>query len=181
MNETNDDKIINELTNKEYEAGFVTNIESEVLAKGLNEGVIREISKRKNEPPFMLEFRLKAFRKWLTMTEPNWGHLDYNSPDFQEISYYSAPKNTPKYNSLDEVDPELLDTFKKLGIPLDEQKMLAGVAVDIVVDSVSVHTSFKEKLAELGVIFCSISDAIQEHQDMIAKSLALGKHPEDSV
>ncbi|MFN8256871.1 MAG: Fe-S cluster assembly protein SufB [Bacteroidales bacterium] len=168
----NDDKIITEYSTKEYEAGFFTDIETEVFPKGLNEDVIRALSAKKNEPDFMLEFRLNAYRKWTLMKEPKWAHLKYEEPDFQDISYYAAPKNMPKYNSLDEVDPELIKTFEKLGVPLEEQKVLAGVAVDVVMDSVSVHTTFREELKKLGVIFCSISDAIQEHPDLVKEYLA---------
>jgi len=167
-----DDKIISEYSSKEYEAGFVTDIETEVFAIGLNEDVIRALSAKKNEPPFMLEYRLNAYRKWITMKEPKWAHLKYTEPDFQAISYYAAPKNMPKFNSLDEVDPELLKTFAKLGVPLEEQKILAGVAVDVVMDSVSVHTTFREALKEKGIIFCSISDAIQEHPDLVKEYLS---------
>jgi len=167
-----DNIIINDYKNKEYEAGFYTDIESDVFPKGLNEDVIRAISKKKNEPEFMLNFRLKSFRKWLEMEEPTWANLKYEKPDFQNISYYSAPKNTPKYNSLDEVDPEILATFEKLGVPIKEQKLLSGVAVDVVMDSVSVHTTFKETLGDLGIIFCSMSEAIQEHPELIEKYLA---------
>ena len=134
------------LKEKEYEFGFTSDIETEIIPKGLNEDVIRTISQKKNEPEFMLEYRLKAYRNWLKMEEPDWAHLNYEKPDFQGISYYAAPKKLPKYNSLDEVDPELLNTFEKLGIPLEEQKVLAGVAVDAVIDSVSVHTTFRETL-----------------------------------
>ena len=169
MSKSDDDIIISELSEKEYEAGFVTDIETEVFPPGLDEEVIRKLSAKKNEPKFMLDFRLKAFRKWQTMEEPDWAHLEYEKPDFQSISYYAAPKNTPKYNSLDEVDPELIKTFEKLGIPLDEQKVLSGVAVDVVMDSVSVHTTFKETLNEKGIIFCSISEAIQEHPELVEK------------
>jgi len=166
-----EEKIINELEHQEYEAGFVTDIEMDLFPKGLNETIIRRLSAQKNEPEFMLEFRLKAYKKWLTMEEPNWAQLKYKKPDFQEVIYYAAPKKTAKYNNLDEVDPELLKTFEKLGIPLSEQKVLAGVAIDVVVDSVSVHTSFKELLKEKGIIFCSISDAIQDHPELIKKYL----------
>ncbi len=172
MAKQDDDKIINEYSNKEYEAGFVTDIETEVFEKGLNEDIIRRLSQKKGEPQFMLDFRLKAYRKWLEMEEPDWALLEYEKPDFQDISYYAAPKNTPKYNSLDEVDPELIKTFEKLGIPLEEQKALAGVAVDVVMDSVSVHTTFQETLKEKGIIFCSISEAIREHPDLVEKYLA---------
>jgi Fe-S cluster assembly protein SufB len=172
MSNSEDSQIISEYSSKEYEAGFVTEIETEVFSKGLNEDVIQALSAKKNEPAFMLEYRLKAYRRWLEMEEPHWANLKYEKPDFQAISYYAAPKNLPKYNSLDEVDPELLKTFAKLGVPLEEQKILAGVAVDIVMDSVSVHTTFKETLKEQGIIFCSMSDAIQEHPDLVQKYLS---------
>ncbi len=158
------------LTNQEYKYGFQTNIEMETLAKGLNEDVIRKISAKKNEPEWMLQFRLDAYQRWLKMTEPHWAHVNYKPIDYQGISYYSAPKVKPeKKKSLDEVDPELLDTFEKLGIPLSEQKRLSGVAVDAVFDSVSVATTFKKDLAKHGVIFCSISEAIQEHPELVKK------------
>lgn len=160
-----------ELENKEYEYGFYTDIESETFPVGLNEDVVRAISQKKNEPEWMTEWRLEAFRAWQEMVEPEWANVHYEKPDFQAISYYSAPKSKPKYNSLDEVDPELLDTFKKLGISLDEQKKLTGVAVDIVMDSVSVATTFKKTLAEKGIIFCSISEAIQEHPELVRQYL----------
>lgn len=160
-----------ELASKEYEYGFYTNIESETFPVGLNEAIVRAISKKKNEPEWMTEWRLEAFRIWSEMTEPNWANVNYEKPDFQSISYYSAPKKKDKYQSLDEVDPELLETFKKLGISIDEQKQLAGVAVDIVMDSVSVATTFKKTLAEKGIIFCSISEAIQEHPQLVQKYL----------
>ncbi len=168
---SDDDKIIDGLSDKEYEAGFITDIETDVFPAGLNEDIVRAISEKKGEPEFMTEFRLKAYRKWLEMEEPNWAHLKYTKPDFQAISYYAAPKNLPKYNSLDEVDPELLETFNKLGVPLEEQKVLSGVAVDVVFDSTSVHTSFREALEERGIIFCSISDAIKNYPHLIRKYL----------
>jgi Fe-S cluster assembly protein SufB len=170
-----EESILDELKNKEYQAGFISDYETDVFPVGLNEEVIRQLSKKKNEPEFMLEFRMKAFRHWQTMSEPHWANLHYPTPDFQSISYYAAPKNKPKYNNLSEVDPELLKTFEKLGVPLKEQEILAGVsniAVDAVIDSVSVHTSFKEVLNEKGIIFCSMSEAIQEHQELIKKHLA---------
>lgn len=167
-----DDKILNELKNKEYDAGFVTDIEMDVFPKGLNEEIIRAISKKKEEPEFMLEFRLKAFKYWKEQKEPDWALLNYPKPDFQDIIYYAAPKNKPKYNSLDEVEPEIIETFNKLGIPLEEQKVLSGVAVDVVMDSVSVHTTFQKTLEDLGIIFCSISEAIRERPDLIKKYLA---------
>jgi Fe-S cluster assembly protein SufB len=155
-----------------YEAGFITTIESDTVAPGLDEGVIRFISQKKNEPEYMLAWRLQAYRQWLTMTEPQWAHVHYPRIDYQAISYFSAPKSSkdaPK--SLDEVDPELLRTYEKLGIPLQEQKMLAGIAVDAVFDSVSVATTFRKQLAEAGVIFCSISEAMREHPALVQQYL----------
>jgi Fe-S cluster assembly protein SufB len=160
-----------ELKNKKYDYGFVTEIESDVIQKGLNEEVIRIISEKKKEPEWLLEWRLKAYRHWLTMKEPEWPHLKYKKPDFQDIHYYAAPKSKKKLDSLDEVDPEILKTFDRLGIPIEEQKALAGVAVDYVMDSVSVKTSFKDKLAELGIIFSSFSEAVQEHPELVRKYL----------
>ena len=162
---------IETLAQQEYKEGWVTDIEMETAPPGLNEDIIRFISAKKKEPAFLLEWRLKAYRHWLTMKEPNWQYMAYPPVDYQDIVYYAAPKNTPQYNSLDEVDPELLATYDKLGIPLEEQKVLAGVAVDAVFDSVSVHTTFKDKLAELGIIFCSFSEAAQEHPDLVEKYL----------
>ena len=157
---------------RHYEAGFITDIESDTVPPGLNEDVIRLISAKKDEPEWMLEWRLKAFARWKTMREPNWAHVHYPPIDFQAISYYAAPKSArDKPQSLDEVDPKLLETYEKLGIPLEEQKMLAGVAVDAVFDSVSVHTSFRGKLAEVGVIFCSFSEAVREHPELVRKYL----------
>ncbi len=164
-------KTIEELTNSDYKYGFVSDVEAETLPKGLNEDVIRQISKIKNEPEFLLEWRLKAFRHWQTMEEPEWANVHFPKVDYQEISYYSAPKKKPKLNSLDEVDPELRRTYEKLGISLEEQKMLSGVAVDAVFDSVSVATTFKEKLSELGIIFCSFSEAVKNHPDLVQKYL----------
>jgi len=161
-----------ELTRREYTAGFVTDIESETLPAGLNEEIIRTISARKREPDWMLEWRLKAYRHWLTMTEPTWQNVHYPPIDYQSIVYYSAPKSrkdAPK--SLDEVDPKLLETYEKLGIPLREREKLAGIAVDAVFDSVSVATTFREQLAKAGVIFCSFSDAVQNHPDLVRKYL----------
>lgn len=162
---------IEELANQEYKYGFVTDIETESLPKGLNEEIIRKISKIKQEPEFLLEFRLKAYRHWLTMEEPDWQNVNYNKIDYQDIIYYSAPKQKKQLNSLDEVDPELLKTFEKLGISLEEQKRLSNVAVDAVFDSVSVATTFKEKLSELGIIFCSFSDAVKNHPDLVKQYL----------
>lgn len=164
-------QIIETFAGQEYKWGFVTPIESDKLPPGLNEGVIREISRRKEEPDWLLEFRLKSFRHWLRMREPHWHNAVYPPVDYQAISYFSAPKGFPKYQSLDEVDPELLRTFEKLGIPLEEQKVLAGVAVDAVFDSVSVATTFKEKLKELGIIFCSMSEAVREHSELVREFL----------
>ncbi len=162
---------IEELANREYKYGFVTEIDSETFKPGLNEDVIRALSEKKEEPEWMLEWRLKAYRQWLKMVEPKWPNVNYPPVDFQEISYYSAPKQKKKLNSMDEVDPELLSAFNKLGIPLEEQKLLANVAVDAVFDSVSVATTYKEKLKELGIIFCSMSEAIREHPDLVKKYL----------
>lgn len=160
------------LNEREYQHGFVTDIDADELPAGLSEEVVRAISKKKNEPEFMLEWRLKAYRHWLTMTDPDWSHLNITPIDYQKVVYYSAPKaakDRPK--SLDEVDPELLRTYEKLGIPLREQELLAGVAMDVVFDSVSVATTFKEKLAEAGVIFCSFSEAVQKYPELIKQYL----------
>jgi Fe-S cluster assembly protein SufB len=164
-------RTIEELANREYQYGFVTDVEAETVPKGLSEEVVRLISEKKREPAWLLEWRLKAYRTWLTMTEPTWQNVHYPAIDYQDIIYYSAPKKRPTLNSLDEVDPEIRATFEKLGIPLEEQKLLAGVAVDAVFDSVSVGTTFRAKLAELGVIFCSFSEAVQEHPDLVRKYL----------
>jgi Fe-S cluster assembly protein SufB len=158
-----------ELDNKSYEFGFVTDIESEKAPIGLNEDIVKLISFKKNEPKWLLAYRLEAFRIWQKMSEPNWAHVKYTKPDFQNISYYSAPKKKKELQSLDEVDPELLRTMEKLGISIEEQKKLSGVAVDFVMDSVSVATSFKEKLGELGIIFCSFSEAVHNHPDLVKK------------
>lgn len=162
---------VRSLVNQPYKYGFVTDIESESIPRGLSEDVIRLISAKKQEPEFMLEFRLKAYRQWLKMTEPTWPQVKYPPIDYQNIVYYSAPKKKDKLSSLDEVDPTLLETFEKLGIPLSEQKRLSNVAVDAIFDSVSVATTFKEKLAEQGVIFCSISEALRDHPDLVKKYL----------
>ena len=164
-----EEELKKELETQEYEYGFVTDIDSETFEQGLSENVIRQISKRKEEPEWMTEWRLKAYKAWKKMSEPDWSNVKYEKPDFQKISYYSAPNSKDKYESLDEVDPELLRTFDKLGISIDEQKKLAGVAVDIVVDSVSVATTFKATLAEKGIIFCSISEAIKDHPELVKK------------
>ncbi|MGB5819982.1 MAG: Fe-S cluster assembly protein SufB [Saonia sp.] len=166
-----EEELKKELETKEYEYGFYTDIESDTFPNGLNEEIVIAISKKKEEPQWMTDWRLEAFRVWKEMDEPEWANVTYKKPDFQGISYYSAPNSKPKYDSLDEVDPELLDTFKKLGISLDEQKKLAGVAVDIVMDSVSVATTFKKTLAEKGIIFCSISEAIKEHPELVRKHM----------
>ncbi len=158
-------------TRSDYKYGFSSDIETETLPKGLTEETVRAISAKKEEPAFLLEWRLKAFKHWQEMVEPTWPNVDYPPIDYQDIIYYAAPKKKPKYESLDEVDPELLETFKKLGIPLEEQKFLAGVAVDAVIDSVSVKTTFKEKLSELGIIFSSFSEAVKEHPELIKKYL----------
>jgi len=164
--------LLDELTTREYAHGFVTAIESDVIPAGLNEDVIRLISKKKNEPPFMLEWRLKAYRHWLTMEEPTWAKVHYPPIDYQKIIYYSAPKSAEGApRSLAEVDPELLAMYEKLGVPLKEREILAGVAVDAVIDSVSVATTFKAKLAEVGIIFCSFSEAVLNHPDLVKKYL----------
>ena len=159
------------IIHKEYKPGFVTDLESDTFPPGLNEDVIRAISAKKDEPAFMLQWRLEAYRHWLTMSEPTWAYVDYESVDYQSISYYSAPKVKEGLKSLNEVDPKLLETYKKLGIPLYEQERLAGVAVDAVFDSVSVATTFKDKLAAAGVIFCSMSEAIKEHSELVRQYL----------
>lgn len=155
----------------DYKYGFVTPIETETFAKGLDEDVVRAISKKKNEPEFLLNFRLKAYRKWLTMKEPNWGNVKFNPINYQDIRYFAQPKKKQELSSLDEVDPELLRTLEKLGIPVDEQKRLAGVAVDVVFDSVSLGTTFRETLEEAGVVLCSISEAVQKYPDLLEKYL----------
>jgi len=165
------DEILDEITASDYKYGFTTDIESDTVPPGLNEEVIRMISTKKNEPEWMLEWRLDAFRIWSEMVEPEWPNVTYQKPDFQAISYYSAPKQKKELDSLDEVDPELLKTFERLGISLDEQKRLSGVAMDVVVDSISVATTFKKTLGEKGIIFCSMSDAIQEHPELVRKHL----------
>ena len=169
MSET---QALESMIGEEYKYGFSTDVEYEDFPKGLNEDIIRELSARKEEPEWMLEFRLKAYRAWTEMEEPDWFNAEYEKPKFDSLQYYSAPKNKPKLDSLDEVDPKIRETYEKLGIPLEEQKMLSGVAVDAVFDSVSVFTSFKEKLAEAGVIFCSISEAIKNHPELVKKYMA---------
>ena len=172
--------VLQNLVNRPYPHGFVTAIESDVAAKGLNEDTIRLISIKKNEPPWLLELRLEAFRQWLQMEEPKWPNVHYPKIDFQAISYYSAPKAKPRLSSMDEVDPELLRTFEKLGVPMNERAKLAGVAVDVIFDSVSVATTYKETLAEVGIIFCSISEAVQKHPDLVRKYLGTVVPPGDN-
>jgi len=164
-----EDDLREELKTKEYEYGFYTKMDSDTFPVGLNENIVKAISKKKDEPQWMTDWRLKAYKVWKDMKEPDWANVKYDKPDFQAISYYSAPSNTPKYNDLSEVDPELLATFKKLGISIDEQKKLSGVAMDVVIDSVSVATTFKKTLSEKGIIFCSISEAIKNHPDLVKK------------
>jgi Fe-S cluster assembly protein SufB len=163
------DRLLNEVTQSDYKYGFYTDVDIDSIPKGLNEEVIRTISGKKGEPEFMLEFRLKAYRHWLTMKMPQWAHLTIPEINYQDIIYYAAPKQKVRPESLDDIDPELKATFDKLGIPLDEQKHLTGVAVDAVMDSVSVKTTFRETLAELGIIFCSFSEAVREHSDLVKK------------
>lgn len=167
--EENDTALLEEITNSEYKYGFVSNLEVDEAPKGLNEDIVRFISAKKNEPEWMLEWRLKAYRHWVTLSEPNWQNVDYTKVDYQDIKYYSAPKQKKAVNSLDDIDPELRETFEKLGISLNEQKRLTGVAIDAVIDSVSIATTFKDKLMDLGIIFCSISEAIKEHPDLVRK------------
>jgi Fe-S cluster assembly protein SufB len=172
MQETDQDKILDELTTSDYKFGFSTDVHTELIDKGLNEDVVRLISSKKDEPEWLLDFRLKAYRHWLTMKQPEWAHLNIPEIDFQEIIYYADPsKKKDGPTSLDEIDPELLKTFERLGIPLDEQKQLTGVAVDAVMDSVSIATTFKEVLAEKGIIFGSFSDAVKQHPDLVRKYL----------
>lgn len=171
MAKENEEKIIGDVTQSEYKYGFTTNIESDSIPKGLNEDVVRLISEKKNEPEWLLEYRLDAFRKWQEMEMPDWAQLDIPEIDYQDIIYYSAPKQKKGPDSLDDVDPELLDTFEKLGIPLDEQKALAGVAVDAVMDSTSVKTTFQDTLNEKGIIFMSFSEAVQKHPELVKKYL----------
>jgi Fe-S cluster assembly protein SufB len=164
-------KLLDDITTRDYQYGFTTDIESEVSAKGLTEDVVRFLSAKKNEPQFMLDFRLKAFAHWQTMEEPDWPNVHYPKIDYQNISYYAAPKQKKKVESLDDVDPELIRTFEKLGIPLNEQKKLANVAVDAIFDSVSVGTTFKKKLLEAGVVFCPISEALRDYPEIVKKYL----------
>ena len=164
------DDIIQEVTNNEYKWGFTTDIDTETIPKGLNEDVVRLISRKKNEPEWLLEFRLNAFRRWQQMKEPDWAHLEYETPNYQDIIYFAAPKQEKK-KSMDEVDPELLATFDKLGIPLREQKALAGVDYDAIMDSVSVKTTSQKALEEKGIIFCPISEAVQKYPDLVRQYL----------
>ncbi len=172
--------VLQNLVNQPYRHGFVTDIESDVAAKGLDESVIRLISSKKNEPKWLLDFRLEAYRHWLTMDEPKWPNVTSPKIDFQAISYYAAPKPKAKLASIDEVDPELLRTFEKLGVPMNERAKLAGVAVDVIFDSVSVATTYKEKLAEVGIIFCSISEAVQKHPELVQKYMGSVVPPGDN-
>jgi len=171
MKGTEEENLLSEVTEKNYEYGFTTEIESDTIAPGLDESVIRTISKKKNEPDWLLDWRLEAFAAWSKMEEPEWAHVEYEKPDLQSISFYSAPKQKKELASLDEVDPVLLKTMDKLGISIEEQKKLSGVAVDFVMDSVSVATSFKETLGEMGVIFCSFGEAIKDHPEIVRKYL----------
>ena len=171
MKQEDPNQILNDVTSNDYKYGFVTDIETEVIPTGLCKNVIRLISQKKGEPEWLLEFRLKAYEHWKTLKMPHWAHLDIPSIDYQAISYYAAPKKKEGPKSLDEVDPELLKTFNKLGISLEEQMKLSGIAVDAVMDSVSVKTTFREKLAELGVIFCSFSEAVKDYPDLVKKYL----------
>jgi Fe-S cluster assembly protein SufB len=169
--EREQNQLINDVTDGDYKYGFFSDVETDTIPKGLSEDVVRLISAKKEEPEFMLEFRLKAYRHWKTMTLPTWAHLKLPEINYQDIIFYAAPRQSAKYSSIDEVDPELLETFNKLGIPLNEQAHLAGVAVDAVMDSVSVKTTFKEALSEKGIIFCSMSEAVKEHPDLVKKYL----------
>ena len=166
-----EDELLEKVTSTEYKYGFTTYIQSDTIAKGLSEDVVRIISAKKNEPKWMLDYRLKAYAAWLEMEEPDWANVSYEKPNYQDVIYYSAPKQKPVLDSLDDLDPEMKKTFDKLGISIDEQKKLANVAVDIVMDSVSVANTFKDTLAEKGIIFCPISDAIQEHPELVKKYL----------
>ena len=167
-----EEELLDNVTSSEYKYGFTTNIDSDTIPKGISEEVVKTISAKKNEPKWMLDYRLNAYKVWCEMEEPDWANVSYKKPNYQDVSYYSAPKQKPVLNSLDELDPEMKKTFDKLGISIDEQKRLANVAVDIVMDSVSVATSFKKTLAEKGIIFCSISEAIQNHPDLVKKYLS---------
>jgi len=177
---SDDQKILDEIASSEYKWGFVSDIEAENAPKGLNEDIVRFISAKKNEPAWLLEWRLKAFRQWQNMVEPTWPNVQYPKVDFQDIIYYSAPKPKKQLESLDELDPEIKATFDKLGISLEEQKRLANVAVDAVIDSVSVKTTFREELSKQGIIFCSFSEAVQEHPDLIKEYLGSVVPPTDN-
>jgi Fe-S cluster assembly protein SufB len=179
-NQSKDVDLLEELTNSEYKYGFETLLEADEAPAGLDEDTVRFISAKKNEPTWMLDWRLKAFRHWQTMTEPHWPNVKYPKIDYQDIIYYSAPKQKKVVNSLDDIDPELRETFEKLGISLKEQERLAGVAVDAVIDSVSIATTFKSKLAELGIIFCSMTEAIQEHPELVRKYIGSVVPPKDN-
>ena len=165
------EQVISQATSGEYKYGFTSDIDTDIIPAGLSEEVVRLISRKKGEPEWLLDFRLKAFRYWLTLTPPDWAHLDIPPIDFQAISYFAAPKSKTAPKSLEEVDPALIDTFNRLGIPIEEQKALSGMAVDAVMDSVSVKTTHKERLAELGIIFCSFSEAVREYPDLVRKYL----------
>ena len=171
LDNLSEDELLEKVTSSEYKYGFTTDIESDTIQKGISEDVVRTISKKKNEPEWMLEYRLNSYRIWRELKEPNWANIKYSKPNYEDIIYYSAPKQKPKLDSLDDLDPEIKKTFDKLGISIDEQKKLANVAVDVVMDSVSVATSFKETLSKLGIIFCSISEAIQDHPELVKKYL----------
>tara|TARA_Y100001968_G_scaffold332945_1_gene393203 strand:+ start:5156 stop:6613 length:1458 start_codon:yes stop_codon:yes gene_type:complete len=171
LDNLSEDELLEKVTSSEYKYGFTTDIESDTIQKGISEDVVRTISKKKNEPEWMLEYRLNSYRIWRELKEPNWANIKYSKPNYEDIIYYSAPKQKPKLDSLDDLDPEMKKTFDKLGISIDEQKKLANVAVDVVMDSVSVATSFKETLSKLGIIFCSISEAIQDHPELVKKYL----------
>ena len=174
-------KFVRKVAASEYKYGFTTDIETDIIPKGLNEDVIRLISAKKGEPAWLLDFRLKAYRRWTTMTMPRWAHLDIPDIDFQDISYYADPRSKKAApGSLDEVDPEVIKTFNKLGIPLEEQMALSGMAVDAVMDSVSVKTTFKESLLDKGIIFCSISEAVREHPDLVRRYLGSVVSPADN-
>ena len=171
MPQSQDNALVRDIANRDYEYGFTTDIETEVIPRGLNEDVVRLISQKKGEPQWLLDFRLQAFRHWLTMQQPTWGHVDLPPIDYQAISYYADPRGRKRQGNSGEIDPELQKTFDKLGIPLNERLALSGVAVDAVMDSVSVKTTFREKLAEKGIIFCSISEAVKTHPDLVRQYL----------
>ena len=171
MSKYTENELEKDLENQEYKFGFTSDFDADRAPKGLNEDIIRFISAKKEEPDWLLEYRLKAFKAWSEMTEPDWAHVQYEKPDFQDIIYYSAPNQKKKYESWDDVDPEMKETMKKLGISMEEQKRLTGVAVDFVMDSVSVATSFKDKLMELGIIFCSFSEAVKDHPDLVREHM----------